>query len=204
MSFFENTRKPPGLGGKIMIAMMNSGHNAMADWGLSQITTHPNMDVLDIGCGGGANIKKFLTLCPEGTVTGIDYSDISVAASQKHNAKAIQDGRCKVLQANVMNLPFEAQTFGLVTAFETVYFWPDLLQSFREVYRVLKPDGKFFICNESSGDTDKDNKWAEKIGGMTIYNDAQLKTVLTQAGFSDIHIHKNEKGWLCVIAEKIV
>ena len=30
MSFFENTRKPVGLGGKIMVAMMNVGHSAMA------------------------------------------------------------------------------------------------------------------------------------------------------------------------------
>ena len=34
MSFFENTRKPVGLGGKIMVAMMNFGHSAMAEWGL--------------------------------------------------------------------------------------------------------------------------------------------------------------------------
>ena len=26
MSFFENTRKPVGLGGKIMVTMMNLGH----------------------------------------------------------------------------------------------------------------------------------------------------------------------------------
>ena len=36
-----------------------------------------------------------------------------------------------------------------VTAFETVYFWPELAQNFREVYRVLKPGGVFFICNEA-------------------------------------------------------
>ena len=29
MSFFENTRKPVGLGGKIMVAMMNFGHSAI-------------------------------------------------------------------------------------------------------------------------------------------------------------------------------
>ena len=33
MSFFENTKKPEGLGGKIMVAMMNSGHGKLADWG---------------------------------------------------------------------------------------------------------------------------------------------------------------------------
>ena len=34
MSFFENTRKPVGFGGKIMVAMMNVGHSAVARWGL--------------------------------------------------------------------------------------------------------------------------------------------------------------------------
>ena len=34
MSFFENTRKPEGFGGKIMVAMMNVGHSAVARWGL--------------------------------------------------------------------------------------------------------------------------------------------------------------------------
>ena len=34
MSFFENTRKPEGFGGKIMVAMMNVGHSAVAQWGL--------------------------------------------------------------------------------------------------------------------------------------------------------------------------
>ena len=34
MSFFENTRKPVGLGGKIMVAMMNLGHSPVARWGI--------------------------------------------------------------------------------------------------------------------------------------------------------------------------
>ena len=106
------------------------------------------------------------------------------------------------LQASVMQLPFAAAQFDLVTAFETVYFWPDLPQSFREVYRVLKPGAVFFICNECSGDTGKDDKWTEAIEGMKIYQDVQLKEFLEQTGFCDIQIHKNEKGWLCVSARK--
>ena len=202
MSFFENTRKPVGIGGKIMVAMMNSGHGAMADWGFRFIRISENAAVLDCGCGGGANIKKLLEKCPKGTVKGIDYSEVSVEKSRKVNAKAIQAGRCEVIQANVMELPFEPESFDLVTAFETIYFWPDLLQSFREVHRVLKTGGTVFICNESNGDTSKDDKWIEKIGGMTIYNGDQIKAVLEQAGFSGIRIEKNDKGWICVSAEK--
>ena len=202
MSFFENTRKPVGFGGKIMVAMMNSGHGAMADWGLQHINIPEDAAVLDVGCGGGANIKKLLEKCPRGTVKGIDYSEISVEKSRKVNAKAISAGCCEVIQASVAELSFENGSFDLVTAFETIYFWPGLANCFREVYRVIKPGGTFFICNESNGETSKDDKWVEKIGGMTIYNASQILNALNEVGFFNANVNKNEKGWICVAATK--
>ncbi len=83
MSFFENTRKPEGFGGKIMVAMMNLGHSPVARWGLRFLELVPDAKVLDCGCGGGANIKRLLKKCPEGIVKGIDYSPVSVEKSKK-------------------------------------------------------------------------------------------------------------------------
>ena len=202
MSFFENTRKPVGFGGKLMVAMMNLGHSPVARWGLRFLEPAPDAEVLDCGCGGGANIKRLLKKCPQGIVRGIDYSPVSVEKTKKVNRAAIAAGRCAVQQASVAELPFEAERFDAVTAFETVYFWPDLPNCFREVRRVLKSGGVFLICNESNGDTDKDEKWTEIIGGMTIYKDAELKAYLEQAGFRDVQIYKNRFGWLCVTARK--
>ena len=48
---------------------------------------------------------------------------------------------------------------------------------------------------------DKDEKWTEIIGGMTIYKDIELKAYLEQAGFHDVQIHK-KKSWLCITARK--
>lgn len=202
MSFFENTKKPEGLGGKIMVAMMNSGHSKLADWGMSFLGLSTDAAVLDCGCGGGANLCKLLKRCPNGTVTGIDYSSVSVEKSKRLNAKAISEGRCCVLETSVAVLPFEDNKFDVVTAFETVYFWPGLVDCFREVYRVTKTGGIFLICNEATGDTDKNDKWTQLIDGMTIYRDAQLKTALREAGFTNIQIHKNKKDWLCVTGQK--
>ena len=85
MSFFENTRKPVGFGGKIMVAMMNVGHSAVARWGLQFLNAAPDARVLDCGCGGGANIKRLLKKCPQGIVKGIDYSPVSVEKSKNVN-----------------------------------------------------------------------------------------------------------------------
>ena len=201
MSFFENTRKPTGLGGKVMLNMMNLFHAPLADRGMKFLPLSSNAKVLDCGCGGGANIRKLLKKCPQGVVKGIDYSPVSVEKSKKVNKAAIMEGRCTVLQGSVADMMFADNWFDAVTAFETVYFWPNLPQCFREVYRVLKPGGTFLICNEANGDTDKDEKWTEIIGGMTIYKDVELKAYLEQAGFHDIQIHK-KKSWLCITARK--
>ena len=88
MSFFENTRKPVGFGGKIMVAMMNLGHSAVARWGLQFLNAAPDAKVLDCGCGGGANIRRLLKKCPQGIVKGIDYSPVSVEKSKKVNDAA--------------------------------------------------------------------------------------------------------------------
>ena len=201
MAFFDNTRKPTGLGGRIMVSMMNIGHRSLADWGLKYLKLNNDANVLDCGCGGGANIKKLLKLCPNGFVKGIDYSPVSVAKANKVNRVAVSIHRCVVLHGNVEDMIFASEWFDAVTAFETVYFWPDLLQSFKEVYRVLKSGGTFLICNESNGDTDKDERWTKIIGGMTIYKDAELKAYLEQAGFHEVQIHK-KKSWLCILARK--
>lgn len=75
MSFFQNTCKPKGFAGKIMVNMMNTGHAALAEWGLTHIKIRDDDFCLDIGCGGGANLKRLLerdlsrvnyTSCPMG------------------------------------------------------------------------------------------------------------------------------------------
>ena len=202
MSFFQNTCKPKGIGGKIMVNMMNIGHSSMAKWGFTHIRIKNNSICLDIGCGGGANVKRLLGKVPYGKVTGIDYSKISVIKSKKTNKTGIKIGRCEILQANVMDLPFGNDAFDLITAFETIYFWPDILEAFKQVHRVLKPNGTFMICNEVNGENPKDENWTKIIDGMKINNSEQIRETLKSAGFTDIKIDKNRKNWLCVICRK--
>ena len=70
MSFFENTRKPVGLGGKIMVAMMNVGHSAVARWGLQFLNAPPGAQGLGCGCGGRAETQRPLGKGPQGCREG--------------------------------------------------------------------------------------------------------------------------------------
>ncbi len=203
MGFFENTRRPKGFSGKIMVKMMNSGHSKLAHWGFSKVSVKEDAKILDAGCGGGANIALWLERCKNGHVTGIDYSEISVEESKKRNSAAIKQNRCEIIQGNVADMPFADSTFDCVSAFETIYFWPGLERCFGEVYRILKSGGIFMICNESDGTNTADEKWTEKIGGMKIYDKEQIGAALKSVGFSETRSFSDEKKhWLCILAKK--
>lgn len=201
---FSNTRKPEGFWGRMMVNGMNGGsHAAMANWGLDFSNVPDDGDILDIGCGGGANLRRLLEHSPRGKVTGVDYSTVSVEKSRKVNGKAIAEGRCKVVEASIASLPFKDESFAMATAFETVYFWPDIEKSFAEVRRILVPGGEFLIVNEDDGLSGNNEKWEKMIEGMHTYTPDELKANLSAAGFRDIVVHLNEsKHWLCAIAIK--
>ena len=101
----------------------------------------PNDGILvDIGCGGGFNIRRLLERFRDGFVYGIDISSTSVEKSKKMNKKNI--GKiCEVLLGSADNLPLEGNSIKLAIAFETVYFWENLEKCFAEVKRTLKQDG---------------------------------------------------------------
>lgn len=203
MSFFQNTCKPKGIGGKIMVHMMNTGHSSMAEWGVTHMEIQSDNVCLDIGCGGGANVRKLLEKSPYGRVVGIDHSEISVEKSKKINKAGIESKRCEILQGDVMKLPFRGETFDVITAFETIYFWPDISEAFKKVYKILKIGGTFMICNESNGENPKDEKWTKIIQGMKIYNSEQIEKSLEDAGFRGVKVDKTKKGWICVVVKKL-
>lgn len=201
--FFSQTKKPEGFLGKMMVNGMNgSSHSALADWGFGFIKKENAALSLDCGCGGGANVKRLLERSEK--AYGVDYSEVSVQKSRQTNAGAVSSGRCEIIRGDVCSLPFENESFDLVTAFETVYFWQNIGKAFSEIYRVLKNGGVFAITNESTG-TDKTSvKFSRIIDGMNLYTGDDLKALLEKAGFTaiEIHIHP-DKPWLNVTAKKL-
>ena len=201
--YFNQTRKPEGILGKIMVLGMNPGHAKMADWGLAHLKYGEPQAIVDLGCGGGRNAGALLKKYPEAHVTAMDYSEVSVEKAAAYNKAAIAAGRCEVLQGDVSAIPLGDEQFELATAFETIYFWPGLAQCFGEVARVLKPGGRFLIVNESDGHDEAGKKFESVIDGMRVYTATEIETALRQAGFSEVRCgHHRRKPWIVVLARK--
>ena len=201
--FFNQTRKPEGILGALMLQGMNSGHGELADWGFTHLPPLRPAQIVDLGCGAGRNAGEMLKQYPDAHVTAIDYSPLSVEKAASYNKKSIDAGRCAVQQGDVSDLRLEAEGFELATAFETVYFWPGLERCFEQVAHVLKPGGLFLICNESDGLDATGTKFEKIIDGMKVYKAEEIEAALHKAGFTEVNAdHHGRKPWICVLARK--
>jgi len=198
-------RRPTGWMGRRIARAMNAGHASLTAWGLTHVPVDASARVLDVGCGGGQTIQSIAAIATTGRIDGIDYAPSSVAVASEKNAALIADGRVTVQQASVSRLPFSEQTFDLVTAVETHYYWPDLVADFREVQRVLKPGGTFAIVAETHRGMRMD--WLYRpvmlLLRATYLTAAEHRDLLTQAGYIEVEtFEERASGWLCVVARK--
>lgn len=201
--FFNQASQPEGFLGAMMIRGMNRGHAPLADWGIKQLGDTEPSAILDIGCGGGLHLHKLLKRHPHAEGTGIDISPLSVKKAMKTNRQWIESGRCSIRLANVTDIPFSEKKFDLITAFETIYFWPGLEACFAQVAKVLREGGTFLIVNETNGEDPIGRKFEKLIDRMTVYTGGEIETALRGAGFSDIKISQHAAfPWIAVCARK--
>ncbi|MBP3791631.1 MAG: class I SAM-dependent methyltransferase [Methanobrevibacter sp.] len=187
MGFFDNMRKPKGKLGNLQLKSMNKEHTPVSLWGLKHLDIKPDDVILDVGCGGGININRMSKKAKK--VYGVDYSIESVKLSREVNMQEIYDGKVEVVKGDVQDLPFDDESFDIVTAFETVYFWPNIEKCFGEVKRVLKPGGIFLIGLESNGSDNMIMKLSEKFIDMIVYNDEEIEGFLKNNDYSKITVY---------------
>lgn len=200
-------QKPKGWLGRYTLWRMNMSHAKLTDWGLSHVSIAPDFTILDVGCGGGRTVSKLAALATQGKVYGVDFSDASVAASTKTNARWIAAGRVEIREASVSQLPFADATFDLVTAVETHFWWPNLPADMREVFRVTRPGGTVILIAEVyKGASSMASKLFEKHGarlGVTLLSADEHRELLSSTGFSNVQIiEERAKGWISALGKK--
>lgn len=149
----------------------------------------PGDKVLDVGCGSGN-----LTLTAEkyagesGSVYGVDASPEMIDVARK---KARRRGSRTVFELGLIEkLSYPDATFDAVISRLAVHHLPDDLKrrGFEEIYRVLKPGGRFFLADFVPPANPILAHLAFPLIGprMMHYDVSSLPPMLAQAGFVDV------------------
>jgi ubiquinone/menaquinone biosynthesis C-methylase UbiE len=188
----NQSRKPKGFVGKIMLNIMNNAHKSIFQFGIENINIVENINLLDLGFGGGKALRLLSKKYDKIKLFGIDFSEEAIKAANKNNKNDIQTGKIKLLQADIKNIPFSDNYFEIITAFQTHYHWENLPNKIKEVYRVLNNNGQFIIVAEKYKINYHMKEYKTKDEVIKLFNDL---------GFKGVE-YKKEKNNVCVIGVK--
>lgn len=199
--------RPTGEVGIKVAEAMNHDHAKLWQWGLDHVELPKGKAtaVLDVGCGSGMLIKKVAEQTDAGRLCGLDHSSDMITLSRETCEELCGSDRAEFFAGSVSELPFADETFDLVTAFETIYFWPNIESDLCEVRRVLRPEGTFLAVVESYDDPTfaERNEYCMELSGGKVFTPEGIYAIVEKAGFKNVQVDTiEEKNWMTIVATK--
>ncbi|OGM44128.1 putative tocopherol O-methyltransferase [Aspergillus bombycis] len=102
------------------------------------------MEVLDVGCGVGGPAREIarFTGCQ---VVGVNNNGYQIARATRHTQKADLEEQVSFVKGDFMRLDFPDNTFDAVYVIEATVHAPSLQKVYEQIFRVLKPGGRFGV-----------------------------------------------------------
>ncbi len=111
------------------------------------IELSPHGDVLEIGCGVGAQMRILIDRHPGIRITGVDSAPVQIRRARERLAPECSSGRAKLCLGRGEALPFAGESFDAVCIFWLLEHTPNPVAILREAHRVLRPGARIY-CTE--------------------------------------------------------
>jgi ubiquinone/menaquinone biosynthesis C-methylase UbiE len=173
----------------------------LMNWGMSQKTlapyrkevlSHARGKVLELGFGTGLNLPYYPAQVHE--LHGVEVNAGMRPLARKRLARAPMQVSFHLLDAE--QLPFAPQSFDTVVSTWTLCSIPHIGQALAEVYRVLKPDGRFLFVEHGLSPEPGVQKWqhrltpVQKVIGQGCHLDRNMEALISEAGFTFNRLRK--------------
>ncbi|EAD8852783.1 class I SAM-dependent methyltransferase [Listeria monocytogenes] len=188
----EQAANPRGIIGEITTKIWSSYFEDLSKWTISNIEMGDATNILDIGYGGGSNVKNLVELNKNVTIYGVDISKESYKTATNLNKKAINNGKVKLSIQDVALMNYPADFFDIVYAIQTHMYWDNPRKGFEEIYRVMSNEAVFILSSEK-----------DKIEyHMDEYKTtASLTALLKEIGFREV-VEKEKGNWVLYTVRK--
>ncbi len=181
----ERARKPSG---KIGIQSYNNpkAHLKSFQIVIRELALREDDEFVEIGCGGGILLKTALRIVKR--ACALDHSSDMVELSRKNNAADFQSGKADIIRGDAAALPWESDSFTTAASANMFFFVEEPEAVIAEIYRVLKPGGRFCMITMS-------NNLLGKIAfgfvfKLKTYSKQTMKKLLENAGFKGVKVRE--------------
>lgn len=151
--------------------------------------------VLDAGCGEGV-VSRYLAEEYQANITGITLVpfEAKIARTDAHSSDAGSKLSYHVMDYS--NTAFPDNTFDAVYTTEALCHSPDIERTLRELFRILKPGGRFAFFEYTFDEWEQFTDWQQRMiriidehaGGLNYeeFPHDQFPSVLEEVGFVDV------------------
>lgn len=161
--------------------------------------------VVDL-CAGLGGPARYLAHRYGAIVTGIELTPARVAGAAELSRRVGLDGRVRVLEGNVMDLPLPDASHDAVISQEALLHVPDISRAFTEAHRVLRPGGRIaftnWIVHRPLMDTQRRLLW-EGMAAATLVGIDRHAELLRAAGFEIEAVEDETEAWGVILGERL-
>ncbi|MGB4413884.1 MAG: methyltransferase domain-containing protein [Paludibacter sp.] len=154
---------------------------------------------VDMGSGRGNDVIRLAEEVGErGYVYGIDISE-GMITKAKANIEKFEVTNAEILKAGLENLPLEVNSVDLVISNCTINHASDKPAVWSEVYRILKPGGRFVVSDIYATQPIADEYRNDPVAVAECWagsvTRAEYLTMLERAGFIEIKIYEESEPY---------
>jgi ubiquinone/menaquinone biosynthesis C-methylase UbiE len=156
---------------------------------LDYVQLPPAATVLEMGCGTGKLLNRLAQSTPSLIGIGVDLSSGMIEQAKR---KTPFGDRLQFIEANVTALPFDGAEFDAVFCSISFLHYPDPDRALREVARVLKPGGQFYLADFTPPHWATSETILRDVSpeGVRFYNAQAREALGERAGLSgDRHVY---------------
>ena len=167
----------------------------------------PGETVIDLGCGrGGDVLRAAARIAPDGLAIGVDASEAMLAAARERASGVAAPIR--FVRGDLAAVPLPDGSADVVVSSCAINHAPDKAAVYREVHRLLRPGGRFAVCDVVSErplpeavrrDPDA---WAACYGGAIP--ESEYLAEIARAGFGTVRVSRRtapyERGGVRVLS----
>lgn len=147
-----------GIQGEANVEIFDTFRRRMRDQGRIQVENIFEAGinggaVLEVGPGPGYFGLEWLKQSDNGRLTGIEISPDMLELAARNAGDYGLGEKSEYVLGNAMEMPFGDNSFDAVISNGSLHEWQDPVRVFREIYRVLKPGGRFCVidlCREAN------------------------------------------------------
>lgn len=160
----------------------------------ARLDIRPGNAILDAGTGTGVFVPYILSkIGRSGTLVCLDYAEEMLKAAKAKNFT----GRITFVCADIVETGQPDESFDAAVCYSVFPHFTSPDKALKEIYRVLKPEGRLYICHTSSRRfINEIHREIPEICGHLFPENEDMRRLLLEAGFTSVSIDDGDEDYL--------